>query len=399
MDPDKNSSKPKTHYFWSALILIVGLIIIFLIYQSYSAKKKTRVAALPVVTTMAKTSDVPVYLTALGTVTSLDSITIKTQVNGTMQSVNYTEGQLVKAGDLLAQIDPRPFAAQVLQFQGQLERDQAQLINARVDLKRFQTLYKLNSVSQQTLDTQSALVKQLDGTVKLDQGQLNGAQVNLAYCRITSPIDGRVGLRLVDPGNFVQTSDTTGIVVVNTVNPITVVFTIPEDNVSDVLQQIYNGKTLAVQAYDRTQTQLLDTGKLLTIDNQIDPTTGTVKLKAQFENQHYLLFPNEFVNVKLQVNTLHNAVLVPTAAVQQGSQGPYVFLLNTDNTVSIKPVVTGVVTGNDTTLSSGISSGQTVVIEGADKLSDGAKVTVENAQMDAQGDNQSAHTHHRRGTT
>lgn len=361
------------------LILLAVLIILFYYRHAFSADKKTHAQALPVVTAVAKTSDVPVYLTALGTVTSIDNITVKTQVNGTLQSVYYTEGQLVKKGQLLAQIDARSFQAQVLEFQGQLERDQAQLLNARIDLKRDQTLYKLNSVSQQTLDTQAALVKQLDGTVKLDQGQLNTAQVDLGYCNIVSPIDGRVGLRLVDAGNYVQTSDTTGIVVVNTVNPITVVFTIPEDNVSQVIDQIYGGKILPVQAYDRTQTTLLDTGKLLTIDNQIDTTTGTVKLKAQFDNHNYLLFPNEFVNVKLQIDTLHNTVLVPTAAVQQGNQGPYVFIVNTDQTVSIKPVVTNVTTGNYTTITSGVSVGQTIVVEGADKLTDGAKVTLGNA--------------------
>lgn len=375
---DGHSPQNNMTYVWSILIIIATIIILVTIYHSFTDKKKAHAPALPVVTAVAKTNTVPVYLSALGTVTSIDNITVKTQVNGILQSVNYKEGQLVKAGDLLAQIDPRPIQAQVLQFQGQLERDSAQLANARVDLKRFQTLYKLNSVSQQTLDTQEALVKQLDGTVKLDQGQLNGAEVNLEYCKITSPIDGRVGLRLVDAGNLVQTSDTTGIVVVNTVNPITVVFTIPEDNVTQVLEQINNGKTLPVQAYDRTQTHLLDTGKLLTIDNEIDPTTGTVKLKAQFDNHRYLLFPNEFVNVNLQVDTLLNAVLVPTAAVQQGTQGTYIFLLNPDKTVSIKPVTTGVVTGNDTVINSGVLSGQTVIVEGTDKLTDGAKVTVEN---------------------
>ncbi len=368
------------------LILFAILISIFYYRHALSADKKTHAQALPIVTAVAKASDVPVYLTALGTVTSIDNITVKTQVNGTLQSVNYTEGQLVKKGQLLAQIDSRSFQAQVLEFQGQLERDQAQLVNARTDLKRDQTLYKLNSISQQTLDTQVALVKQLDGTVKLDQGQLNTAQVNLSYCNIVSPIDGRVGLRLVDAGNYVQTSDTTGIVVVNTVNPITVVFTIPEDNVSQVIQQVYGGKTLPVQAYDRTQTNLLDTGKLLTIDNQIDTTTGTVKLKAQFDNHNYLLFPNEFVNVKLQVDTLHNTVLVPTAAIQQSTQGPYVFIVNTGQTVIIKPVVTNVTTGNYTTITSGVSAGQIVVVEGADKLTDGAKVTLGNTTQ-ANGNN------------
>lgn len=396
---DGQTPQHKLTSVWSILMIVAILFVIFFIYKSVNDKKKTHNTNLPVVTAIAKTSDVPVYLSALGTVTSIDSITVKTEVNGTLQSVNYKEGQLVKAGDLLAEIDPRPFQAQVLQFQGQLERDSAQLANARLDLKRFQTLYKLKSVSQQTLDTQEALVKQLDGTVKLDQGQLNGAEVNLGYCKITSPIDGRVGLRLVDSGNLVQTSDTTGIVVVNTVNPITVVFTIPEDNVTQVLEQINNGKTLPVQAYDRTQTNLLDTGKLLTIDNEIDPTTGTVKLKAQFDNHHYLLFPNEFVNVKLQVETLPNAVLVPTAAVQQGTQGPYIFLLNSDQTVSIKSVTTGIVTGDDTVITAGVSPGQNVIVEGTDKLTDGAKVNVENNVSLTQNNAISNKANHRRTKT
>ena len=392
LDPGNNSSNKATII---GLIILAMLVIALFIYIPHSSSKKPHTQSLPVVTAVAETHDVPVYLTALGTVTSPDSITVKTTVNGIMQTVNYTEGQLVKTGDVLAQIDPRPFQAQVLQFEGQLERDQALLANARVDLKRFQTLYKQNSVAQQTLATQAALVNQLDGTVKLDQGQLNNAQVNLGYCTITSPIDGRVGLRLVDPGNYVQTSDTTGIVVVNTVNPITVVFTIPEDNVSQVITQIYGGKTLPVQAYDRTQSQLLDTGKLLTIDNQIDPTTGTVKLKAIFDNHNYLLFPNEFVNIKLQIDTLHNAVLVPTAAIQQGTQGPYVYLLNTDQTVSIKPVVTGITINNDTTVTSGVLNRQIVVVEGADKLTDGASVNVYNAAATAQPGKTHNKTHHR----
>lgn len=384
--PDEQSSTPffRKALFWVATILVALIAIIFYHQHKLALKNQHQKPPLSVVVATATTSDIPVYLSALGTVTPTYSVTVKTEVTGPLLNVYYKEGQDVKTGDLLVLVDPAPFKAAVEQFQGQLARDQALLANAKVDLDRFQHLYKLDSVSQQVLQTQQSLVQQLEGTVKLDQGQLDGALDNLDDCSIRSPINGRVGLRLVDPGNIVQPSDTTGIAIINTVNPITVVFTIPEDNIPQVMQQYMTGKPLIVQAYDRTQNQLLATGTLLTIDNQIDPTTGTVKLKAQFPNNNDILFPNQFVNVQLLVNTLHNAVIIPTAAVQQGAQGSFVYLLNTDSTVSVKPIKLGITYGDNTVVNSGLTPREIVVTEGADKLTDGATVSVFNGSQNLQ---------------
>jgi multidrug efflux system membrane fusion protein len=360
---------------WWILALFLCLIAIILFWRFFASRGAVHPAVKPVlvVVATAQTKNVPVYVPALGSVTPTFTVTIRTQVNGRLLRVLYREGQNVKAGDLLAEIDPRPFQAQLIQFQGDLKRDQALLDNARLDLKRFYELYPVGAVSQQTLDTQIALVKQDEGAVQVDQGLIDGAQVNLVYCRIISPINGRVGLRLVDPGNFVQTTDPTGLVVVNTINPITVIFPIPEDNVPEVLQQMHT-HTLVAEAYDRWQHKLLSIGKLITIDNQIDPTTGTVKLKALFPNQYDKLFPNQFVNVQLKVDTLRNATIVPTAAIQHGVDGPFVYRLNKNLTVSVQPVTVSVVWGDYTTINTGILPGQQVVTEGADKLRDGSPV-------------------------
>jgi len=363
------------------LIAIVAGIILFLLYRHFSVPPaKTRTPSVPVVLATAQKADVPVYLSGLGSVTPTYSVTVKTQVDGQLLQVLFREGQMVKADDLIAKIDPRPFQAQVLQFEGQLMRDLAQLANAQIDLKRYQTLYPQKSISQQTLATQEALVQQLQGTVKLDQGQLAGARVNLAYCSIRSPINGRVGLRLVDPGNFVQTSDTAGIAIINMLQPITAIFTIPEDNIPHVIKQMNAGHTLIAKAYNRAQNQLLATGELLTIDNQIDPTTGTVKLKAQFANQENQLFPDQFVNIQLLVDTLKQAIIVPTAAIQYGTNGQFVYLYHQNNTVKVLPVTVGITWRDDTVVNKGIHVGQQVVVEGADKLVDGAKVRLYDGQ-------------------
>lgn len=360
---------------WTGIGILILVLLLWFLHLYLSRQHKPPVKPQVVVTAAARSSNVPINIPALGQVQATYTVTVRTQVNGTLMRVNFVEGQMVKQGDLLAEIDPRPFEAQLIQFEGQLERDQALLANALVDLKRYKKLYPIGAVSQQVYATQVSLVKQLQGTVKFDQGQVDTVKVNLIYTRIISPIDGRVGLRLVDPGNLVQTSDTNGIVVVDNIRPICVVFTIPEDNIPTVLQQINAGKTLSVQAYDRTQNQLLATGTLLTMDNQIDPTTGTVKLKASYPNLDNTLFPNQFVNVQLLVTTLQNATVVPTAAVQNGPQGTFVFLVNSDNTVSVKPVKVGVTSGNDTVITSGITPGQIVVTDGTNKLTDGATIT------------------------
>jgi multidrug efflux system membrane fusion protein len=363
--------------FW-IIVLIILVIIIFIQHWPFSKNKKL-IPTIPVVVSSVKSADVPVFLSELGAVIPTYTITVRTQINGQLLRVLYKEGQIVKKGDLLAEIDPRPYQAQLTQFEGQLLRDQALLANAKLDLKRYQTLWRQDSVAKQTLDTQVSLVNQYMGAVKFDEGQIQAVKVNLIYCQIRSPVDGRVGLRLVDAGNYVQTTDTTGLAVIATLQPITVIFSIPEDNVPEVLEQINTGNVLTVKAYDRQLNKLLAVGTLLTIDNQIDPTTGMVKLRAEFKNENNVLFPNQFVNVLLLVKTLQGAIVVPTAAIQHGAQYNFVYRLNKNNTVNIKPVTTGVVYGQDTVIKSGVAVGEQVVIEGADKLTDGALVTISNS--------------------
>jgi multidrug efflux system membrane fusion protein len=372
------ASRHNWKYIICALFTAVLLICLFLIIHSCSHGAERNQKTTPVVLATAKTQNVPVYLSALGSVTPTNTVTVRTQVNGTLFSVFYREGQMVKAGDLLAEIDPRPFLAQLAEFEGQLARDQATLANARIDLKRYKKLYPQGAVSQQVYQTQVATVNELVGTVKFDLGQIETVKVNLVYTRIISPINGRVGLRLVDPGNYVQTTDNTGLVIVNDVQPITVVFAIPEDDIAAVAGPMAVGKKLVTKAYDRSQHRLLDTGTLLTLDNQINTATGTVNLKAQFPNKELQLFPNQFVNIDLLVDTLLNALLVPTAAVQHGPNGDFVYVLNQNQTVSVKPVTTGVVYGEYTVIKTGVAKGQRVVVEGTDQLVEGAKVTIAN---------------------
>jgi multidrug efflux system membrane fusion protein len=328
-----------------------------------------------VTTATASRGDIPVQLDALGTVTPLATVTIKTRVNGQLMSVNYREGQMVGHGDVLADIDPRPFQAVLLQAEGQYRRDLASLKGARVDLVRFQNLFKRDAIQKQQLDDQVATVQQFEGAVKFDQGQVESAKVNLVYCRITSPVAGRVGLRLVDPGNIVQTTDTTGLLVITQLQPITVIFSVAEDFLPQIQQQTRAGHKLVVDALDRARQKRIATGEVLTFDNQIDPTTGTVKLKAIFQNDDEALFPNQFVNARLQLDVHQGATLVPTAAVQRNGQAAFVYLVKPDQTVSVQPVSVGAADGNTTEIVKGLAPGDTVANDNFDKLQDGMRIT------------------------
>jgi len=329
----------------------------------------------PVVAARARTGDMNVYLTGLGTITPLNTVVVHSRVDGEINSVAFEEGQIVQKGDLLAQIDPRPFEVQLTQAEGQAAKDEATLENAKVDLERDQTLIEQRLIPRQQLDTQVALVNQYAGILKSDQGQIDSAKLNLVYSRITSPLTGRVGLRLVDPGNVVHATDTTGLVIITQLDPIAVVFTLPEDVLPQIQEQTRGGRKLEIDAYDRELKKKLGTGTLLTLDNQIDQTTGTIKVKAIFSNKDNSLFPNQFVNARLLVNQIHGAVIVPTAAVQRSPQSTFVYVVLPDNTVEPRDVVVRLTEGEDTGLVSGVSAGQVVVTDGVDKLQKGTAVS------------------------
>jgi multidrug efflux system membrane fusion protein len=345
-----------------------------------------RGAAAPVAVGMARSANVNIYQSGLGTVTPLRTVTVRSRVDGELLRINFTEGQTVKQGQLLAEIDPRPFQAQLLQAQGQMQRDQALLANARVDLDRYRTLLKQDSIAEQQVASQEALVRQLEGTVKIDQGQVDTARLQLTYSRVTAPINGQLGLRQVDQGNVVRSGDTNGIVVITQLKPITVLFTIPQDDLPRVLARLREGEKLPVEVFDRDQKVLLGRGRLLTADNQIDTTTGTVKLKAQLPNDEGNLFPNQFVNVRMLVDTRENAVTVPSSALQRGAQGIFVYVLNEDRTVSMRNVKIGPVDGTRIVIESGVSAGERVVIDGMDRLRDGMRVEVADRERAFKGD-------------
>ena len=296
---------------------------------------------LPVVAAHVSRGEVKVTYDALGAVTPLATITVKSRVDGQLMRIGFQEGQIVHQGDFLAEIDPRPFEAALKQAEGALVRDQALLEEARLDQKRYERLVAQDSIAQQQFDAQKALVHQYEGTVEVDQGVVDNARVNLLYTRITAPVTGRVGLRLVDPGNYVQTTDAGGVVVITQIDPISVIFSVPEDNEPQIMARMMSGATLEVTAFDRSGTALLATGKLSTLDNQIDPVTGTVKLRALFDNKDLKLFPSQFVNARLLIDTLHDALVVPSAAILRGAPGTYVYLINPDKTVSVRVVTVG----------------------------------------------------------
>src|SRR5712691_2925341 len=333
----------------------------------------------PVIVATAQRGDLPVYFNGLGTVTAFNTVSVRSRVEGQLISVAFKEGQFVHEGDLLAQIDPRPFQVQLEQALGQLAKDQAQRRDAEVNLERFKLLFKEGVIPQQQLDTQAALVGQFDGAIASDQSQIDNAKLQLTYSRITAPISGRIGLRLVDVGNIVHATDATGLLVITQLQPISVIFSLPQDQLPDVNAKLRSGVQLVVDAYDRDDTAKIASGKLQTIDNQIDLTTGTYKLKSMFANTDNALFPNQFVNVHLLVDTKHNLTIIPTAAIQRGPQGTYIYAVAKDPTgkdtiAKIYPVTIAQTTGNSVGLSAGLNPGDMVVIDGQDKLQDGTKI-------------------------
>ena len=386
-DPDKSLPLPvmnrrsvggRRRWPWLLVVILIGLIAFFFFQrsgtgQATTAKPTPSPTALSITTAAAQKGNIGVYINALGSVTPLYTVTVKSRVDGQLMSVNFREGQMVKQGDVLAEIDPRPFQALLTQAQGQYERDKALLENAYIDLARYQTAYSKNAIPKQQLDTQLATVHQYEGIVKNDQGVIDNAKVQLAYCHITSPISGRVGLRLVDPGNIVQSTDTNGMLVITQVQPISVIFSVAQDYLPQFQQQVQRGNRLSVDALDRTQSKKIATGTLLTFDNVIDTTTGTVKLKAVFSNKDNALFPNQFVNARLLVSMQRGVTLIPTAAIQRNTQGAFVYLVKPDQTVAMQAISVGTTDG-DVAAVEGLNPGDTIAVDGFDKLQNGAKV-------------------------
>jgi multidrug efflux system membrane fusion protein len=356
-------------------LLVLAVYRITSLVQKPSRGHEQQNAPQPVAVASIGTGDINVVVNALGTVTPIATVTVKSRVDGELLAVGFKEGQTVKKGDFLAQIDPRPFEATRAQLEGQLVHDQGLLDQARKNLVRFQTLLKQDSIARQQAEDQVFLVKQNEGSVQADQALINAQKLNLIYAHIVSPIDGRIGLRMVDPGNFVQTTDA-GLAVVTQMHPISVIFIVPEDNIPPIMDAIRAGRTLEVTAYDRANVAPLSTGKVISLDSQIDPTTGTVKLRADFDNLDDKLFPNQFVNAHLLIRTLHGAITVPSRAVQYGAPGAYVYIVGLDDTVAARTIELGPQDGPMFAVKSGLSPGDRIVVDGADRLRPGMKVSI-----------------------
>ena len=371
---------PRKTWVWIAVVL--ALIVVGyewhqhrLAVQAAAAAKAPR-PVVPVAAARATRGDLNLYLSALGSVTPFNTATVKSRVDGQIMNILFKEGQNVNQGDLLIEIDPRPYQVQLTQAVGTMAKDEATYENAKITFQRDQTLYSQGVLARQDLDNQQMAVNQARGAVETDRGAIDSARLNLTYSRITAPITGRIGLRIVDIGNLVHATDTTGLAVVTQLQPITVVFAIPEDDIPKVAKQMQGGQGMPVQAWDRDFTKQISSGTLMTFDNQIDQTTGTVKLKAQFDNSDYALFPQQFVNARLLVDTVHNTVLVPSAAVQKSPQGSFVYVVKPDNSVAVRDVTIGATQGDTVSIASGLAEGDMVVTDGVDKLQPGSKVNV-----------------------
>ena len=370
------------------LVLGIGGLVYYRKQQAAEAAAKTKAAlanrSVPITTASVTTGPIGIYINALGTVTSVYTATITTRVDGQINSVNYVEGQMVHKGDVLVQIDPRPYQAALTQAEGTLAHDEALLNEARIDMDRYQLAFNRNAIPKQQLDDQIQIVKQDEGSVKNDQGTLANAATNVDYATIKAPIDGRVGLRLVDPGNIVTAAGGTPLVVITQLQPITVIFSVAEDYLPQIQKQMRQGNKMSVDAFDRNQQLKLASGKLLTLDNQIDTTTGTVKLKAIFANSDITLFPNQFVNARLLVDTQQNATLVPTAAIQRNRQGAFVYVVKSNQTAAMQSVTIGTTDGG-TAAVQGVNPGDVIAVTGFDKLQDGAKVSIQKSPADSNG--------------
>ena len=383
-EPHPETLSPRSVRRWVRRVLALALFAGLAFWQigrfqtkhSSAASHAPLAAPVPVLVAAAHADDISVYLNGLGTVTAFNTVIVKSRVDGQLARVVFREGEFVKEGDPLAEIDSRPFQVQLAQAEGQLAHDQSLQNNARVDLARYQDLFAKDSIPKQQLDTQVATVAEYQGSIQADQAQIDSARLQLTYCRITAPLSGRVGLRLVDAGNMVHAADPNGLLVITQVQPIAVLFTIPEDNLPPVLKQLRAGIRLPVEAYDRSGNTKIATGYLLTVDNQIDPSTGTSRLKAVFENRDGALFPNQFVNVRLRVEVQRSKTLVPQAAIQRSPQGTFVYVVTPANIVEVRTVQTGIVEGSTVAIESGLSTGERVVVDGMDKLRAGSSVRV-----------------------
>ncbi len=376
IQPGEPTPAPGRRRVWIAGAVVLAAVLLWVLFGRGKADKAVAARPVPVVVVAARQGDMNQFLSALGTVTPLNTVTVRSRVDGQLVRVAFSEGQFVKEGDLLAEIDPRPFQVQLMQAEGQLAKDQAALSNAQADQRRLQTLVQQGIISRQQLDTQNTTVDQLAAAMKGDQAQVESAKLNLVYSRITAPLSGKAGLRLVDPGNMVRASDSTGLAVIAPLQPINITFTIASDDIQQVLARTRAGQKLPAEAWDRDQRNRLAAGSLVAVDNQVDPATGTVRMKAQFGNEDSQLFPNQFVNVRLKVDVLQGVVLVPAAALQRSPQGTFVYVVASGNLAEMRPVEVRATEGETAAIGKGLRPGEQVVVEGMEKIRPGSALAL-----------------------